>query len=99
VNFPRATRKIDSDPFFLDSGLQRPLWLLPEPEPLVAKEGWPWWRGRLQLEPERERIESGWWDGDTVLRDYFVARAPGGERLWIYRELHGRQRWFLHGFF
>ena len=95
VDFFRATGKIDSDPLFT----QRPLWLLPEPEPLMEKGGWPWWRGRLHLEPERERIESGWWDGKAVSRDYFIARAPGGEQLWIYRELHGARRWFLHGFF
>lgn len=86
-------------PPHLTHGLRRPLWLLPAPEPLRIKEGWPWWRGRLYLEPERERIESGWWDGEPVLRDYFIARAPGGEQLWIYRELQAARRWFLHGFF
>ena len=100
VNFTRSIGKSDADPMFTDSGLQRPLWLLPEPEPLLAKDGWPCWRGgRLHLAPERERIESGWWDGEAVSRDYFIARAPGGERLWIYRELHGARRWFLQGFF
>ncbi len=81
----------------LDFG-RRPLWLLPRPEPLEVRDGWPWRNGRLELEPERERIESGWWDGEDVARDYFVARSPDGERLWIYRELHGQRRWFLHGF-
>ena len=81
----------------LDFG-RRPLWLLPQPEPLEVRDGWPWRNGRLELEPERERIESGWWDGEDVARDYFVARSPDGERLWIYRELHGQRRWFLHGF-
>ena len=47
----------------------------------------------------RERIESGWWDGNDVARDYFVARNARGLRLWIYRELRGEQRWFLHGIF
>ncbi len=100
VNLARAASTIDADPIFTSvSGLQRPLWLLPKPEPLVVKNDRPWWRGCLQLEPERERIESGWWDGDGVSRDYFIARAPGGERLWIYRELRGVRCWFLHGFF
>ena len=100
VEFARAADKIDSDPILtIFNGLRRPLWLLPEPEPLVTKNGWPWWRGRLHLEPERERIESGWWDGEAVSRDYFIARAPGGEQLWIYRELQGARCWFLHGFF
>ena len=78
---------------------QRPLWLLPQAEPLAERAGWPWWRGRLQLEGERERIESGWWDDDAIARDYFVAIAPAGERLWIYREIDAHRRWYLHGFF
>lgn len=81
----------------LDFG-RRPLWLLPEPEPLQVRDGWPWRNGRLELEPERERIEAGWWDGEDVARDYFIARSPDGERLWIYRELNGQRPWFLHGF-
>jgi protein ImuB len=77
----------------------RPLWLLPEPLPLEERDGWPHHGGRLLLDPERERIESGWWDGVAVARDYFVARTAEGERLWVYRELYGMRRWFLHGFF
>ena len=78
---------------------ERPLWLLPEPELLAERSGWPWWRGCLRLEGERERIVSGWWDGDGIARDYFIATAPTGERLWIYREIDAGRRWFLHGFF
>ncbi len=77
----------------------RPLWLLSQPLPLEERGGWPHHGGRLLLEAERERIESGWWDGAAVARDYFVARTPAGERLWVYRELHGMRRWFLHGLF
>jgi protein ImuB len=77
----------------------RPLWLLAEPLPLQERDGWPHHGGRLQLESERERIESGWWDEAAVARDYFVARTAEGEKLWVYRELYGMQRWFLHGFF
>jgi len=79
---------------------RRPLWLLPEPRLLAQERGWPLHQGRrLELEPERERIESGWWDGGEVARDYFIGRVPGGERLWIYREVGGREQWFLHGWF
>ena len=77
----------------------RPLWLLARPLPLQQQGGWPWLDGRLALEPERERIESGWWDGRPVARDYFVARSRRGERLWVYRELGGRRGWYLHGLF
>jgi protein ImuB len=44
-----------------------------------------------------ERIESGWWDGGEVRRDYFIARIGEGSLVWVYRE---RERgWFLHGIF
>jgi protein ImuB len=43
-----------------------------------------------------ERIESGWWDGNDVGREYFVARNPVQSLLWIYRDVQG---WYLHGFF
>jgi protein ImuB len=32
----------------------------------------------LVLEQGPERIESGWWDGRGVARDYYVARQRGG---------------------
>ena len=49
-----------------------------------------------------ERIESGWWDGGDVRRDYFVAESPQGETMWIYRDhRYGIDdgEWFLHGIF
>ena len=46
-----------------------------------------------------ERIESGWWDGEDVQRDYFVAEDRSGLRLWVFRERAGERRWFLHGIF
>jgi protein ImuB len=77
----------------------RPLWLLPEPVAMETRGCCPWWDGDLDLGEERERIETGWWDGFEVARDYFVATTARGERLWIYRELKGRRGWFLHGLF
>jgi protein ImuB len=46
-----------------------------------------------------ERIQSGWWDGGAVARDYYVARAADGARWWIFRECEAPRRWFLHGCF
>jgi protein ImuB len=77
----------------------RPLWLLPEPVVLEVHDGRPWLDGMLTLGPDRERIESGWWDGRDVARDYYVAYHREGARLWIYRELTGTRRWLLHGLF
>jgi len=76
----------------------RPLWLLAQAEPLTVRDGLPCWQGALELEGERERIESAWWAGGGVARDYFVARTRAGERLWIYRDLRSN-RWFIQGFF
>ena len=39
-----------------------------------------------------ERIESGWWDGADVRRDYYVASDARGARLWIYRECAGAKK-------
>ena len=79
--------------------LDRPLWLLPEPRPLALRDGRPWLDGPLALGPERERIDTGWWDAGAVARDYFIATGPRGERLWVYHDLRGGRGWFLHGVF
>ena len=80
------------------TGAPRPLWLAPEAEPLAAGlEAAPW-----ILRDGPERIESGWWDGRDVRRDYFVAENPRGETVWIYRDhRYGADdgEWFLHGYF
>ena len=68
--------------------MPRPIWLLDTPEPVSPP----------QLLEGPERIESGWWDGRGVARDYYVARRDSGERLWVFQERHSR-RWYLHGVF
>jgi protein ImuB len=70
---------------------ERPLWMLAEPQPLDR------WDGALVTGPER--IETGWWDGHDVRRDYYVALSRAGVRLWIFRERPPGQGWFLHGVF
>lgn len=85
-----ATAKLPASP--------RPLWLLSEPQPLAHLiEAKPW-----VLREGPERIESGWWDGSDVRRDYFVAESPAGDIVWIYRDhRYGVDdgEWFLHGIF
>ncbi len=78
---------------------RRPPWLLQTPQRLETQRGRPLHRGALALEAGPERIESGWWDGADVARDYYVARDKRGVRMWIYRENHGERAWFLHGIF
>jgi protein ImuB len=75
----------------------RPLWLLPAPRLLHQRRGLPRWHGALHLEGEPERIETGWWDGREVARDYYTARDGRGRRLWLFRERESPHRWFLHG--
>jgi protein ImuB len=82
----------------IDQDMPRPIWLLNEPLPLTKPE----------LLQGPERIESGWWDGKGVARDYYVARQPagrpqgegqdGGIRLWVFQERHSK-RWYVHGVF
>lgn len=86
-----------------DSGhfaqLDRPLWLLESPTPLRQQQGWPWQEGRLRIQAGPERIESGWWDGADISRDYYLARNAHQQWLWIYRERQDARRWYLHGLF
>jgi protein ImuB len=87
--------------------LTRPVWLLPEPQPLAEQRLQPALDGRpLQLLAGPERIESGWWDDGFVARDYFVALAHDGSLVWVYRTrlpagagAAAGEGWFLHGRF
>jgi protein ImuB len=79
--------------------LHRPLWILPTPQPLTERDGLPRRRGPLRLVSEPERIESGWWDGAGITRDYYTALDIHGVRLWVYREREAPHGWFLHGVF
>ncbi len=45
-----------------------------------------------------ERIETGWWRGNDVQRDYYLVETTDGTRWWIFHRLDDG-RWFLHGCF
>jgi protein ImuB len=71
--------------------MPRPVWLLDAP--LSLSSG-------LILEQGPERIESGWWDGRGVARDYYVARQPTpvepeerGPMMGTRRQLEGAKLW------
>jgi protein ImuB len=81
------------------AGDHRPLWLLTAPQRLEESHAAPCYEGRLALLAGPERIETGWWDGRHVERDYFVAASPAQALLWIYKERHAGGKWYLHGFF
>jgi protein ImuB len=81
------------------SARRRPLWILAAPEPLEVQRGRPCRGGLLHLTGELERIETGWWDGADIARDYYTAVDPHGVRLWVFRERTLPHGWFLHGIF
>ena len=75
----------------LSSAGQRPLWLLPQPRRIEEPDAAVFLR-------YAERIESGWWDGHDIRRDYYSISGPAGSCWWIYRDCRDRQ-WYLHGLF
>jgi len=45
-----------------------------------------------------ERIETGWWRGRSVRRDYYRVETTSGEQFWLFRQLHDGG-WKLQGVF
>jgi protein ImuB len=84
-------------------GIERPLWLLPEPELLSTDNGYPLHQGKLRFVSGPERLETGWWDEHGIARDYYTAISPRGAGLWVFRnrDRHhgGEAAWYLHGIF
>ena len=89
---PRPERaQSREDEAALDEILPRPTWLLERPIPL---------RGPApHLIAGPERLETGWWDGEPVRRDYYVAQTTQGQRAWIFCAAGQRGPWMLHGWF
>ncbi|BBH46345.1 Y-family DNA polymerase [Pseudomonas sp. KU43P] len=69
----------------------RPGWLLPQPLALDALDH--------TLLSQAERIESGWWDGGDVRRDYYRIETREGLRGWAYRDLAQPGSLWLQGWF
>lgn len=67
---------------------RRPMWLLSQAQPIDRRQ----W----QLHWGPERLQSGWWDNQPCVRDYFIAVDQQQRQGWIY---HDQQGWFLHGWF
>jgi protein ImuB len=86
----------------------RPLHLLHPPLPLhvlaAVPDGPP---ARVQLQHRwhtiirhwgPERIETGWWRGRTVRREYYRVETSDCQRFWVFRQLDDGH-WFLQGRF
>jgi protein ImuB len=82
----------------IDQDMPRPVWLLDAPAKLPASEVRQLQEKSTILKEGPERIESGWWDGKGIARDYYIVRQTGGARLWIFQERQSKC-WYLHGFF
>lgn len=104
----REAGKKGTDPFFQEKGVcplfslpyQRPTWLMETPKLLGIRDGMPFHSSPLKLLSGPERIETGWWRGTDIRRDYYVACNEEGQRFWIFRCPDDRSpRWFLHGLF
>jgi protein ImuB len=68
----------------------RPGWLLTEPVALPSGT-------RILTGPER--IESGWWDGKDVRRDYYLVETRQGQRAWAWQAVDGQGPLWLQGWF
>jgi protein ImuB len=77
--------------------VQRPFWLLPQPQALRQHGEQLYWNSALQLLYGPERIEDNWWQ-DAVSRDYYIAVDNSGQRYWVFYDRLGRQ-WYIHGVF
>ncbi len=110
-NRQRTARPIKSSPAVYSQeakALTRPLVLHDPPLALsvvaLAPDGPPasfTYRGQSErvarcLGPER--IETAWWRGASVRRDYYRVATEAGHWFWLFRDLR-RGRWFLHGEF
>jgi protein ImuB len=86
----------------------RPLLLYPKPQAMevvcVAPDGPPqfvWLENRREPIVDcrgPERIETLWWRGPSVRRDYYRVATESGNHLWMFRRLKDG-RWFIHGIF
>jgi len=94
-----TVHKKPKEPLPLPAFGPRPAWLLDPPRPLREVNYAPFHEGPLKLLSSAERIESGWWDGGKIRRDYFIAQTADGALVWIFREHKQPLGWFLQGYF
>lgn len=89
----------------IDKLPQRPIFILPTPEPLLFE---------VSVLHGPERIDTAWWDRPIIpnsehvefavvapyssyQRDYFIAKNAQGQCCWVYREFNNQ--WYIHGYF
>ena len=109
VNGRRADRvRVDSPLMFGGGKSATPLRVMERPVPIrviaLVPDGPPTWLVYRGKEYEivqacgPQRLETAWWRGPDVRRDYFRVTAETGEQFWVF---HGATdgQWYLHGMF
>jgi protein ImuB len=101
IGTSQASVRVDPHPL-------RPVRLLKRPVPVrviaLAPDGPPTWfelNGRAQRVIRAcgpERIETAWWRGPDVRRDYFRVLTEAGRHYWLFHTLD-QGRWYVHGLF
>ena len=86
----------------------RPARLLPRPIPIrviaLVPDGPPTWflyhghEYAVAHAAGPERLETAWWRGPDVRRDYFRVTAETGEQFWVFHAATDRL-WYMHGVF
>lgn len=79
--------------------LARPSLLLPKPIRLLMRDNRPFYTSALRLIKGPERIEAGWWNDQTVGRDYYIAQGSDATCYWIFLERTHEAQWYLHGLY
>lgn len=88
----RASRYDDPSKMEIRTTLpQRPTLLLDRPIPLRGPAP------RILAGPER--LETGWWDGGDIRRDYYVLELVTGQRAWAFCPPGESGPYMLHGWF
>lgn len=77
---------------------QQPCLLLSTPLALSVRNTMPVYLSPLTFLCGPERLETHWWSGKNIRRDYYIAANQQGMMLWVYRDIKQRL-WFLQGLF
>jgi len=101
-SYPTEPKKASHKPGPIAGFQPRPLRLLTQPVRLPGGIDGAFSFGGQQHRIVRrlgpERIETGWWRGHTVARDYYRIETTTGRCYWVFRRLPAGP-WFLHGMF
>jgi protein ImuB len=98
-----AAWHIDHTPDSAPSGkleyMPFPSLLVQPPLPLREHDNKIYYQSVLAIVRGPYRIETQWWAGKSIRRDYYVARNQPGSQLWIFKDLDQSRKWYLQGLF